>query len=71
MKLKEIVVADQQCFIGMEMLEGGTLRDYLSQVKKLDERTAFAILEQILEGYRAIKNKGIVHRDLKPGNIMF
>ena len=64
-------MVDQQCFIGMELLEGGTLKDYLSQVKKLDEKTAYTILEQILDGYRGVKNNGIVHRDLKPGNIMF
>jgi serine/threonine protein kinase len=30
-----------------------------------------AILRQILEGYKRIKDKHIVHRDLKPDNILF
>ena len=70
-KLEDIIVIDEHCYIAMELLGGDTLKSYLSKIKKLDEEKAFFILERILEGYRILKNHGIVHRDLKPDNIMF
>lgn len=70
-KLKDIIVIDQQCFVIMELLEGGTLRDYITQVGKVEEKIAIRILKQILEAYRVIRDHKIVHRDLKPTNIMF
>ena len=70
-KLYDIVVAENHCHIAMELLEGGTLKDYLSQCKKIDEDKSILILGRILEGYRILKNNRIVHRDLKPDNIIF
>jgi serine/threonine-protein kinase len=55
-------------FIVMELLEGSTLRQRLSQgpvpVEEADE-----IVSQILAGLAASHALGIVHRDVKPGNI--
>ena len=62
---------DEYCYIVMELLQGGTLKDYISRRKKLSEEEAVRILHHLLIGYRILKNSGIVHRDLKPDNIMF
>jgi serine/threonine protein kinase len=70
-KLEEIVVINNNCYIAMELLEGGTLKDYIAQCKKLDPAQALLILRSILQGYRILKEQGIIHRDLKPDNILF
>jgi serine/threonine protein kinase len=34
-KLEEIIVVDNHCYIAMELLQGGTLKDFIAQAKKL------------------------------------
>jgi serine/threonine protein kinase len=70
-KLEDIIVIDGYCYIAMELLEGGTLKSYIAERKKLEESKAFFILGRILDGYRILKHHGIIHRDLKPDNIIF
>ena len=56
----------------MELLEGGTLSEYIKQHPKgLEEEDALHIFRQIVGAYQQIKGKQIVHRDLKPDNILF
>ena len=62
---------DEYCYIVMELLQGGTLKDYISRKKKLNEEEALRILHHLLAGYKILKDNGIVHRDIKPENIMF
>ncbi len=58
-----------ETFIAMALVDGGTLRDKISEGPlTLDEATDFAI--QIAQGLAAAHGKGIVHRDMKPGNVM-
>jgi Tol biopolymer transport system component len=52
----------------MELLEGETLRDRLSE-GALAERKAVDIAAQMARGLGAAHDKGIVHRDLKPENV--
>lgn len=70
-RLEEIIVADNHCHIAMELLSGGTLKDYLGKFKRLEEERATHIIKNILEGYKILKSNHIVHRDLKPDNIIF
>lgn len=58
------------CFIAMEYLAGGTLRDYLRNKFPLPLAETKRILLQIAEGLQEIHARGIIHRDLKTGNIM-
>lgn len=39
----------------MELLEGGTLKDYITESKKLDAQKSLYILHKLLEGYKIIK----------------
>ena len=64
-----------QPFIVMELLEGYTLRDLLSQ--EADSKTDSSYRSQplldaalqIVSGLEAAHQKGIIHRDIKPANI--
>lgn len=55
-----------------ELLEGGTLAEYLKKHPNgLSPSEALIIFRQIIKGYEHIRNKNIIHRDLKPDNILF
>ena len=56
-------------WIGMELVEGDTLRDLLGQAA-LSPRRAMTLGAQIADGLARAHEVGIVHRDLKPGNIL-
>ncbi len=58
-------------FLSLEVLEGGSLRDYLLKAKRLEWAEARRIAVDILSGLEAAHETGIIHRDLKTENIMF
>ena len=57
-------------FIVMELVEGITLKAYISKKGKLSVREATSIAMQVAAGLEAAHNNGIVHRDVKPQNIL-
>ncbi|UCH83582.1 MAG: protein kinase [Candidatus Latescibacterota bacterium] len=66
----EINEADDQTFISMAHLPGGSLADRIKEgPRPVKEILNIAI--QAARGLKAAHNKGIVHRDIKPSNIMF
>ncbi len=54
----------------MEYLDGESLGDVLERRGVLEIPEAVDLCIELLEGLRAVHERGIVHRDLKPGNIM-
>jgi serine/threonine protein kinase/tetratricopeptide (TPR) repeat protein len=63
-----------QLFIVMELLEGQTLRDMISEHgsdtrKSVPLETFLDLGVQIAEGLDAAHRQGIIHRDIKPANV--
>lgn len=57
-------------YIVMELVEGITLKDYITRKGKLSVKEATSIAIQVSLGLEAAHNRGIVHRDVKPQNII-
>jgi len=53
----------------MEFVDGGTLRDILTQYQKLPWSQARAIISQLCQGLQVAHDAGVLHRDIKPANI--
>jgi tRNA A-37 threonylcarbamoyl transferase component Bud32 len=64
------VTEDKLPYLVLEILEGKTLKDLLTESGALDAQTMRDIFIDILNGLQAAHDAGIVHRDLKPGNVM-
>ena len=62
--------ADGALFIAMEMLEGRSLRQAMTQDGPLPPWRALGIAAQIAGSLADAHRHGIVHRDLKPDNVM-
>lgn len=56
-------------YYAMELIEGGTLADYLAG-RPQDPRFAAELLEKVARAVHHCHEAGILHRDLKPGNIL-
>ncbi len=56
-------------YLPMELLEGSTLRDLLTQTGALATPTACAVLVRVCDAVAALHDAGIIHRDLKPANL--
>lgn len=57
-------------YIVMELVEGITLKEYISKKGKLTVKEATSIAIQVAMGLEAAHNRSIVHRDIKPQNII-
>jgi beta-lactam-binding protein with PASTA domain len=57
-------------YLVMEYVQGRTLRELLSQRRRLNPVEALAILEQMLAAIAAAHRAGLVHRDVKPENVL-
>ncbi|HEX9998911.1 MAG TPA: protein kinase, partial [Actinoplanes sp.] len=70
-----VAVYDQGRHLGlpylvMEFVQGRTLRDVLTQRRRLTPVEACAIGEQMLAAIAAAHRAGLVHRDVKPENVL-
>ena len=58
------------CYIIMEYVDGGTVRNVLHSIPHLSEIHAIIIAEAVAEALKAAAEQKIVHRDIKPDNVM-
>jgi TolB-like protein/cytochrome c-type biogenesis protein CcmH/NrfG/predicted Ser/Thr protein kinase len=68
--LYSVEEADGLIFITMELVQGRTLRELLSDGTPLALSRTLAFAAQIAEGLGAAHAAGVLHRDLKPANVM-
>ena len=59
---------DGQPYLVMELIEGHSLNDLLSQNSLTPDR-AIAIVKQVAEAIAEAHHHGIIHRDIKPSNV--
>ena len=68
--LYSVEEADDVVFITMELVQGRSLRQFLSSRTPLPLPQTISFAVQIAEGLASAHAAGIVHRDLKPANVM-
>lgn len=62
--------SNNTAYIVMEYIEGVRLNQYLDSAEiRMTEEDVLLWSSQIMDGLKAIHNKGILHRDIKPENI--
>jgi len=61
---------DDTAYIVMELVNGKTLHERLSQEQRYEIREAGEIVRQLLDGIGHAHAEGVVHRDVKPSNIL-
>ncbi len=57
-------------YIFIEYVDGGNLRDWISDVRCYDLKIGLDIAIQICHGMEHAHNSGMIHRDIKPENIL-
>jgi DNA-directed RNA polymerase subunit RPC12/RpoP len=60
-----------QFYLVMELVECGSLDDFIEQHTRLPEEHVLEAGIQTAKGLRAAYAKGLIHRDVKPANILF
>jgi len=67
----DIGVEDDNYFMVMDFLQGGTLGDYLKARGRMPAEAALRLGAQLVDALQSAHAQGIVHRDIKPSNILF
>jgi len=57
-------------YIVMELVQGGSLVEWLEHNGAMPPRLAVDVILQLCEGIRAAHTKGVIHRDIKPHNVL-
>ena len=73
LKFYDYIETNGKVYIIMELLKGGTLREWINKHKNenISEELLSLIIKNILLAVSYLHNKNMCHRDIKPENIMF
>lgn len=66
----DVVIEPDRSFMVMELMEGGSLIDWLDAHGAMPARLAITVVIQLLAGLAASHEGGVVHRDIKPQNVL-
>ncbi len=66
-------VAEDQghVFLALELMEGGTLREFVDREGAIEPRRLFEWMVGPAKALALAHRRGVVHRDIKPSNLMF
>lgn len=67
--IHEVGEADEQLYLSMDLVAGGSLADWLKRVA-FSPRDAATLVAKVAHGVHHAHEHGVLHRDLKPGNIL-
>lgn len=67
--IHEVGESDDQLFLSMELVPGGSLADWMKRVA-FSARDAAALLAKVARAVHHAHQQGVLHRDLKPANIL-
>lgn len=67
--IHEVGEYEEQLYLSMELVEGGSLADWLKRVA-FSPRDAATLLAKVAHGVHHAHENQILHRDLKPANIL-
>ncbi len=70
-RVLESAKSEDVSYIAMELLEGGSLKEYLEKNFPIDTKSVKDISLQICSGVNEMHKRKIIHRDIKTNNIMF
>ncbi|MFQ5844999.1 MAG: serine/threonine-protein kinase, partial [Planctomycetota bacterium] len=67
---REEVAGEVWHYMVMELVEGQTLRDLLTDLEVLPDNLIYQVADQVLDALGAVHAHGMIHRDVKPDNIV-
>ena len=69
-KLLEMIEADNEYYLIMELVTGGSLQERLNEVPQLAVQEVLDIALDLCDALTRTHRLGIIHRDLKPANVL-